>query len=199
MTAPDMPTPSSSAPSSSSSSNGVRPDVSGPEVPDAAHDDLIAASVRSGLLSMRVLLPAPPTQVWQQLTRPDLLGAWSPVLPDRVLDSVGPARGAAVGPDGELDLTVLEVFEGFRLVHRWGAEELIWQLAPSGEATQLQLVQRLADPDAHAAAAAGWHGHLRALEAVLRGSVPEHGGDAANETALAERYAAAITVNNADN
>lgn len=161
-------------------------------------DGLLPASVRSGLLSMRVLVPADPGRVWQHLTRPTLLATWSPVHPDRALDAVGPARSQDTTGDAPVDLSVLEVIDGFRLVHRWGAEELIWQLAPNAADTQLQLVVRLQDADAHAAAAASWHVRLRRLQAVLGGH-PGVDAPEPDEEMLRARYAEAIVVNNADN
>ena len=59
--------------------------LEGPGDVAAGQERLLPASLRSGLLSMRIVLDAPVESAWEWLTRPDRLVQWSPVVPDRVL------------------------------------------------------------------------------------------------------------------
>ncbi len=163
---------------------------------------LLPASVRSGLLSMRILLDAPPAQAWSWLTRPELLAQWSPVVPDRDLGAVGAASARETSDAESVDASVLEVFEPFRLVHRWGSDTLTWQFAPSGRQTQLQVVHTLADRARYAETAAGWHLCLTVLaDRIGGGHAPRCvGGDAlgAGWEGLRDAYREVIVPNDAD-
>lgn len=164
---------------------------------------LLPASVRSGLLSMRVLLDRPPATVWAWLTRPDLLAAWSPVVPDRELAAPGPASARETPDAAPLDAEVLEVFEPFRLVHRWGPDTLTWQLAPTGGGSQLQLVHAMSERDRYAETAAGWQLCLAVLADRLAGGSAARcvGADAARAAgwdALRDAYRETVVPNDAD-
>ncbi len=165
-------------------------------------DDLLPVSVRSGLLSMRTTLDAPPGEVWPWLTRPDLLARWSPVVPDRALITAGAAEARESPLSQVVDATVLEVFEPFRLVHRWGLDTLVWQLGPADAGTQLQLVHRLTARDSFAEVAAGWHLCLGVLARLIAGRAAERlvGADAvsAGWASLRDAYRDRIVPNDAD-
>ena len=173
------------------------------EADDRGHAaGLLPASVRSGLLSMRILVEAPPREVWAWLTRPELLAQWSPIVPDRVLGSEGVATAQESEGSQALDATVVEVFEPFRLVHRWGPDTLTWQLGPADTGTQLQLVHDLSDRGAFAGIAAGWHLCFGVLHARLSGiDTPRLVGAAAMTAGwdgLRDAYRTAIVPNDAD-
>jgi len=169
---------------------------------DATPEGLLPASLRSGLLSLRVPLVAPTGEVWTWLTRPALLAQWSPVVPDRDLTSPGAASARETPESVAVDATVIEAFEPFRLVHRWGSDTLTWQLAPNGAQTQLQLVHDLADRARYAETAAGWHLCLGVLADRLAGGDSPRvvGADAlaAGWDRLRAAYLAAIVPNDAD-
>jgi uncharacterized protein YndB with AHSA1/START domain len=118
-------------------------------------------------LTMQRRLHQSPDRVWPMLTEPERLLRWSPFVPDRVLDSPGPAT-ARENPDAEpLDAEVLVLDQSRELVHRWGDDLVRWTLEPDGDGTLLTLEHGFADgPDA-GMFAAGWHicfGTLAALE-----------------------------------
>ncbi len=165
-------------------------------------EGLLPASVRSGLLSMRILIDAAPREVWPWLTRPELLSQWSPVVPDRALTREGPATARESPGSGALDATVVEVFEPLRLVHRWGPDTITWQLGPADTGTQLQVVQQFSHRDSYAEAAAGWHLCLGVLGRRVSGHEAARlvGADAvsAGWEALRDAYRDAIVPNDAD-
>lgn len=165
--------------------------------------ELTPASVRSGLLSMRTVLPTSPEQVWELLVAPDRLMEWSPVVPDRRLDSIGPASSQEQPGAPRVDASVTEVDAPRRLVHNWGPDQLIWQLAPDADHTQLQLVHVLSEPTSYLDMAAGWHLCLTVLRLRLSGvDAPRIvGADAltAGWQDVRDRYAETLIPNNADN
>ena len=169
---------------------------------DAVPEGLLSASLRSGLLSLRLPVAAQTADVWRWLTRPRLLAEWSPVVPDRELTTPGPASARETAASNPVDATVIEAFEPFRLVHRWGPDTLTWQLAPSGETTHLQLVHDLADRERYAEMAAGWHLCLGVLaDRLAGGDSPRVVGPdalAAGWDRLRAAYLAAIVPNDAD-
>lgn len=136
---------------------------------DDAAAQLTAARTRYGVLTMTVELPADQASVWNCLTDPTRLAQWSPIVPDRALDSEGPATSRENPDDQPVDATVLESRGPWYLDHRWGGEHLCWQLAPSGDGTQVNLVQELSDPQQAADMAAGWHLCLTVLRRQLDG------------------------------
>ena len=130
---------------------------------------LTPARLRNGVLTLTVALPAPQGEVWRWITEPDLLQQWSPVVADRELTSTGPASSREQPDKAGVDAQVTDVRSPWSLEHRWGDEVITWQLAPSGEATQLNLVHELSGPDSAPDMAAGWHLCLVVLERRLRG------------------------------
>jgi uncharacterized protein YndB with AHSA1/START domain len=101
------------------------------------------------------------------LTEPTRLARWSPLVPDRVLDSLGPATARENPDDEPHDAEVLVLDPPRELVHRSGDDLMRWTLEPDGEGTLLTLQHGFGErPDA-SKFAAGWHicfGTLAALE-----------------------------------
>ena len=157
-----------------------------------ALDQLTRATRREETLSLQTRLPAPPDTVWTAIIDPARTTKWSPIVPDRVLDSIGPATTRENPGDDPVDCTVLECVPGFRLAHRWGSDTVSWQVAPDADGTVLLLVQELADPVQAADMAAGWHICLTMLGLQLQGAdVPRCvGADAvtAGWESLRDRY-----------
>ena len=118
-------------------------------------------------LEMERRLRHSPDRVWPMLTEPGRLARWSPFVPDRVLDSLGPATARENPDDEPQNAEVLVLDPPRELVHRWGDDLMRWTLEPDGEGTLLSLHHTIAEgPDA-GMIAAGWHicfGTLAALE-----------------------------------
>ncbi len=157
----------------------------------------IAARLHLGVLSLNAQLDAPQAEVWRHLVDPALTVLWSPVVPDRILDAVGPATSQEDEASPVVDATVSESRAPWVLEHRWGPDMLTWQLAPSGEGTQLHLGHELSDVTQAADIAAGWYLCLDVLRRRLLGEdVPRCvGADAmAHEWAeLRDAYAVEFT------
>jgi uncharacterized protein YndB with AHSA1/START domain len=125
------------------------------------------------VLTMTWLLAHPPARVWRMLVEPERLRRWSPVVPDRPLDSTGPAT-AREAPYGEgHDATVLVCDPPRELVHRWGADALRWTLERTGDGTRLVLEHTFAERSGAGSYGAGWHICLAVLGAVLDGEAVE--------------------------
>ncbi|QZY52375.1 SRPBCC domain-containing protein [Leucobacter tenebrionis] len=122
-------------------------------------------------LVMRRAFPHTPEELWRMLTEPDRLARWSPVVPDRVLDSPGPATCREHPHDTPIDAEVLIADTPRKLVHRWGPELLSWTIthAPAGGAV-LELRQTLADHGRASLYAAGWRVCLGRLAAEEDGT-----------------------------
>lgn len=134
------------------------------------------------VLAMARDLPHPPGRVWPRLTDPELLAGWSPVVPDRRLDSPGPARSRENPEDTWLDAEVLVSDAPHELVHRWGADLLRWTLTPTAGGCRLTLEHTFADRDGTAMYAAGWHICLASLATRLDGDEsPRIAGAAAHD------------------
>jgi uncharacterized protein YndB with AHSA1/START domain len=110
---------------------------------------------------------------WPWLTDPDLLRRWSPVVPDRKLDSVGPAQIRENPGDDPVDGTVIAVDAPHELLHRWGPNVLRWRLTPTGTGCRLTLEQQMADRSNTAENAGGWHICLDVLNGHLDGRNPD--------------------------
>lgn len=123
----------------------------------------------STVVALSRLLECEPTRVWDLLTTPDGLAGWSPCVPDRALDSTGPAwlteNPEQTAVDGTVDVAEAES----RLVHHWNTELLEWRLTPIDGATRLDLVMRCSSEEMAAACGAGWHVCLAVLEVLARG------------------------------
>lgn len=121
------------------------------------------------VLSMARLLPHPADRVWAMLTDPDRLAAWSPVVPDRPLTSIGPATARESQDAPAVDAEVLVCRPPRELVHRWGPDILRWLLEANSDGTRLTLEHAIDDPGMRAPNAAGWHLLLAVLDAALAG------------------------------
>ena len=112
----------------------------------------------------------PAEKVWPWLTDPDRLRQWSPVVPDRAFDEIGP-RQVRENPDDEpVTGDVLAVNPPHELVHRWGDNVVRWQLSPTDQGCRLTLEQSIPQRDGAAGNAAGWHVCLDVLEGTLAGT-----------------------------
>ena len=112
----------------------------------------------------------PVEQVWPWLTDPERLRRWSPIVPDRPLDSVG-ARQVRENPDAEpVTGDVIAVDPPHELVHRWGDDVVRWRLAPTATGCLLTLEQSMRERDPAAMNAAGWHLCLDVLDGTLAGA-----------------------------
>lgn len=121
------------------------------------------------VLTMTRLLAQPPARVWPMLVQPELLGRWSPFVPDRLLDTTGPAT-APEAPGGEvLDAAVLVSDAPRELVHRWGTDVLRWTLESAGDGTRLVVEHTFDARDEAGSYGAGWHICFAVLEAVAAG------------------------------
>lgn len=115
------------------------------------------------------LLPHPPGEVWEGVTRPVLLEPWFPGAPVFTLREGGTVRfpGFGEGPEGYGQM--LEVEHRERLRFTWGGEQLILDLTPVGEATRLDITQIGDDRPGAASYATGWEACLEGLAQVLAG------------------------------
>ncbi|MEJ7648096.1 MAG: SRPBCC domain-containing protein [Nakamurella sp.] len=108
------------------------------------------------VLTVRRVLAHPPSEVWPMLTDPAQLVRWSPIVPDRVLDSAGPALSRE-SPDAEpVDVEVLQCRVPDELVHRWGSNVLRWRLRAVPDGTHLTLEQSFGDRTEAPLYGAGW-------------------------------------------
>jgi uncharacterized protein YndB with AHSA1/START domain len=136
----------------------------------------------------------PPERVWPWLIDPDRLRQWSPVVPDRPLDEVGPREVRETPEAAPLAGDVLAVDPPRELVHRWGDDDVVrWRLVPTAAGCRLTLEQTMADRDPGAMNAAGWHICLDVLDDVLAGKdTPRAVGEdavARGWAVLRDRYA----------
>jgi uncharacterized protein YndB with AHSA1/START domain len=119
------------------------------------------------VLTMQRRLRHAPERVWTMLTEPERLARWSPFVPDRVLDSTGPATARENSGDPPREAEVLTCDAPHELVHRYGDDVLRWTLQADGDGTLLTLHHTLDGSQPPAAIASGWHiclGTLAALE-----------------------------------
>jgi len=144
-----------------------------------ATDDLLPLALTDDpdgpTLAIRTLLPGTPAQIWPWIVEPDRLHLWSPSVPNRVLDSVGPAT-AWESPDSEtVEGEVISLDPPRELVQRWASSLLRWTLAAAsednGDASVLVLEHKLEPSNADQASmmAAGWHLCLAVLYSHLDG------------------------------
>lgn len=132
------------------------------------------------VLTMTRLLAHPPERVWSMLTEPAQLARWSAVVPDRPLDSTGPATSRET-PDTEAVAADVLVHDAPReLVHRWDDHVLRWTLEPVPEGTRLVLEHTFDARTEAGSYAAGWHLCFAVLAALIAGrDVPQVVGGAA--------------------
>jgi uncharacterized protein YndB with AHSA1/START domain len=122
------------------------------------------------LLTMERDFAHPAEKVWPWLTDPERMRQWSPVVPDRAFDSVGPRQVRENPGDEAVTGDVISVDPPHELVHRWGDDVVRWRLAPIDTGCRLTLEQSMRDRDHSAMNAAGWHICLDVLEGTLAGS-----------------------------
>jgi uncharacterized protein YndB with AHSA1/START domain len=122
------------------------------------------------VLTMDRDLAHPPERVWPWLTDPDRLRQWSPIVPDRAFDEVGPRQVRENPGDEPVTGEVLVVNPPHELVHRWGDDTVRWRLSPTATGCRLTLEQTMADRDRAAGNAAGWHVCLDVLDGTLAGT-----------------------------
>jgi uncharacterized protein YndB with AHSA1/START domain len=121
------------------------------------------------VLTMTRTLRHPTERVWQYLTEPQLLGKWSPVVPDRPLTSVGPATSRETPQQDRVDAEVLVSDAPRELVHRWGGHLLRWTLAPTPTGSRLTLEHTFDERAEYGSFGGGWHICLAVLTTVLDG------------------------------
>lgn len=131
-------------------------------------DEVVAEAIRAPIealleldggawtLVMRREFPQSPARLWAMLTEPELLGRWSPVIPDRPLTSVGPASCVEHPGEAPRDAEVLAVDPPRTLVHRWGSDVLSWTVSERSGGSLLELRQSVAERAAASMYAAGW-------------------------------------------
>jgi uncharacterized protein YndB with AHSA1/START domain len=174
-----------------------------PETNDPVRAEIAAQATEATLtnaagcwvLTMTRALRHPAERVWPYLTEPHLLSRWSPVVPDRPLDSVGPATSHETPEERGVDAEVLVLDPPRELVHRWGRHTLRWTLTPTATGSRLTLEHSFDERPDLGDFAAGWHLCLAVLVAVLDGHAVERVvGRRAFEygwPALRDRYEAA--------
>jgi uncharacterized protein YndB with AHSA1/START domain len=118
-------------------------------------------------------LSHPAEAVWPWLTEPERLRRWSPVVPDRAFDDLGPRQVRENPGDDPVDGTVISVDPPRELVHQWGPDLLRWRLDPTPAGCRLTLEHQMADRGHEAENAGGWHICLNVLAGNLNGTNPE--------------------------
>ncbi|WP_447735066.1 SRPBCC family protein [Rhodanobacter soli] len=120
-------------------------------------------------------LPQPPERVWDVLTDPAHLRAWSPYTANRNLGEVGDASLSMLDseqPDIPTTVTRAEpphVLEYSWQLEQFGPSALRWELEPSAGGTRLTLRRTIRDQDWISKIAAGWHLCLFVAERLLQG------------------------------
>ncbi len=121
-------------------------------------------------------LPRPPQRVWDVLTDPDQLRAWSPYTADRHLTWVGEAnlRMLDGAKSTNIPTTITRADAARLLEYTWqldqlGRSVLRWELEPFSDGTRLTLRQTVRDAEWIPKIAAGWHLCLLVAERLLQG------------------------------
>jgi uncharacterized protein YndB with AHSA1/START domain len=116
-------------------------------------------------------LAHPVDRVWRALTEPEHLERWFPSTIEGERAAGAPLRFAFPGdPVAPIEGEML-VFEPPEVMElRWGPDVLRFELQPTGEGTELTLIDVLEDRGKAARDGAGWHTCLDALEASLAGA-----------------------------
>ena len=113
-----------------------------------------------------------PEKVWQALTDPAQLREWSPFEADRSLGTVGATvKLTTVGaPTPHVSETkVIRADAPKVLEYGWGANDMRWELEPSGAGTRLTLWTSIGRRFI-SMGAAGWHICFDVLDRLLGGS-----------------------------
>jgi len=121
-------------------------------------------------------LPQPPQRVWDVLTDPDQLRAWSPYTADRHLARIGEANLTMLDgmTSGNIPTTITHADAPRLLEYTWqldqfGRSVLRWELEPIPGGTRLTLRQTVRDAEWTPKIAAGWHLCLLVAERLLQG------------------------------
>ena len=112
---------------------------------------------------------ATPAELWPWITQPDRLVLWSPVVPDRPLDTPGTAHAREDDGAPVVACDVVQVQEHRLLRHRWGRDTLSWGLTAADGGTELSLEVEVDTVNGGAAVGAGWDVCLATLACLLRG------------------------------
>lgn len=146
-----------------------QPDSQQPDIDTRIQDLLVRAEIAEDLLVMEVDVAGTAAQLWQAITDPARLAQWSPVVPDRVLHSVGPALSRENPEDDPVTADVLATAGDHALTHRWGEATVAWVVDDGQVDLQITL------PDVQQAQyfAAGWHVCLAVLDAQHSGEDQE--------------------------
>jgi uncharacterized protein YndB with AHSA1/START domain len=113
-------------------------------------------------------LPHPPEKVWSALTEPEHLEAWFPTTIDGERAAGAKLRFEhrdAAGPAFEGEMLTYDPPSALEFT--WGGDVLRFELRPSGDGTELTLVDTLVERGKAARDAAGWHACLDVLAASL--------------------------------
>jgi uncharacterized protein YndB with AHSA1/START domain len=144
----------------------------------------LARRIADDAIHFERTIPVPVERVWDALTTESGLSTW--IGPANVELRVGGSFTLQLTEDVEMRGRVLELDAPHRIVIYWREisegvpseyattpdfhSELIFTLAPIPEGTKLTLTHRLIrGGETMTSFAAGWHGFLDRLEAVLRG------------------------------
>jgi uncharacterized protein YndB with AHSA1/START domain len=111
----------------------------------------------------------PVDRVWPWLVEPDRLRRWSPIVPDKRFDEVGPRQVRENPGDEPATGDVIAVDPPHELVHRWGDDTIRWRLSPTATGCRLTLEQTMSERDRAAGNAAGWHVCLDVPDGALAG------------------------------
>ncbi len=133
--------------------------------------------------------PHPIDKVWSAVTTPEHLGAWFPSPVQFELRPGAPMRFGAF--DGQPAATgTVERVEAPRLVSfLWGADRLVFELDPEGDATTFRLTHTFDDRYGAASFAAGWELCLAALRCAVAGQdAPAPGRAAARHEELVHQF-----------
>ncbi|MCW2687559.1 MAG: hypothetical protein JWR37_2449 [Mycobacterium sp.] len=99
----------------------------------------------------------PAERLWPWPTDPGRLRRWSPVVPDRAFDGVRPRAVRENPGDDPVAGDVVALEPPTELVHRWGPDLPRWRLTPTDTGCRLTLEHSMAERDAAAGNAGGWH------------------------------------------
>lgn len=120
--------------------------------------------------------PHPVAKVWRAVSQAEHLSSWFPSPVEIELRPGGAIRFAAFAGDVAEHGRVLVVEPPHHLELAWGADRLIFELAPTPDGTTFTFVHVFDDRAAAASVAAGWHVCLAALRHVLADEpAPPHG------------------------
>ncbi len=148
--------------------------------PDFDHGPLAHVDCQQGAEGWTLVftraLPQPPQRVWDVLTDPDQLRAWSPYTADRHLARIGEANLTMLDgmTSGNIPTTITHADAPRLLEYTWqldqfGRSVLRWELEPIPGGTRLTLRQTVRDAEWTPKIAAGWHLCLLVAERLLQG------------------------------